>query len=279
MHPGGLADQGAGRDIKLENALLDRNRRLLKITDFGYAKTAQDSLPKSEVGTPNYAAPEVISGSQMPYDGEPPATRLCSSRRVRAQPAGREHGREPGARPVWVCLSSASAQACCVRVLRGDTRGQLHGYVGLCMLPAPEIPALMAAQIMDNLTRSPGHHDTLPKHMLGAPSWRSALTRRVQARRLTCGAVASCCTSCCSMCARFLLAATHASTQAIDHHGPLLNQQTWLQHVCRLRLPHHFRVGHPGPPLSQQGQVQQSPAAGSSSLRWPHEAHAACTGS
>ena len=43
------------RDIKLENALLDRNKRLLKITDFGYAKTAADSLPKSEVGTPNYA--------------------------------------------------------------------------------------------------------------------------------------------------------------------------------------------------------------------------------
>ena len=60
---------GGGRDIKLENALLDRNKRLLKITDFGYAKTAQDSLPKSEVGTPNYAAPEVISGSQKPYDG------------------------------------------------------------------------------------------------------------------------------------------------------------------------------------------------------------------
>ena len=62
--------QAVHRDIKLENALLDRNKRLLKITDFGYAKTAQDSLPKSEVGTPNYAAPEVISGSQRPYDGE-----------------------------------------------------------------------------------------------------------------------------------------------------------------------------------------------------------------
>ncbi|KAK9804446.1 hypothetical protein WJX73_002124 [Symbiochloris irregularis] len=57
------------RDIKLENALLDRNKRLLKITDFGYAKTAADSLPKSEVGTPNYAAPEVISGIRRTYDG------------------------------------------------------------------------------------------------------------------------------------------------------------------------------------------------------------------
>ena len=141
MHPGSLADQGGGRDIKLENALLDRNRRLLKITDFGYAKTAQDSLPKSEVGTPNYAAPEVISGSQMPYDGEPPATRLCSSRRVRAQPAGREHGREPGARPVWVCLSSASAQACCVRVLRGD-KGSAAWSCRTVHAPSPGNPSL-----------------------------------------------------------------------------------------------------------------------------------------
>lgn len=54
------ADTGHGcRDIKLENALLDRNKRLLKITDFGYAKTAADSLPKSEVGTPNYAGENV----------------------------------------------------------------------------------------------------------------------------------------------------------------------------------------------------------------------------
>ena len=43
------------RDIKPENVLLDKDRRLLKLTDFGYAKSNQDSLPKSKVGTPNYA--------------------------------------------------------------------------------------------------------------------------------------------------------------------------------------------------------------------------------
>ena len=43
------------RDIKLENALLDGDARLLKLTDFGYAKTEVDSLPISQVGTPNYA--------------------------------------------------------------------------------------------------------------------------------------------------------------------------------------------------------------------------------
>ena len=53
------------RDIKLENALLDRNKRLLKITDFGYAKTAADSLPKSEVGTPNYAGKIMHAGIQL----------------------------------------------------------------------------------------------------------------------------------------------------------------------------------------------------------------------
>ncbi|KAK9807925.1 hypothetical protein WJX73_002872 [Symbiochloris irregularis] len=57
------------RDIKLENALLDGDARLLKLTDFGYAKTDVDSLPISQVGTPNYAAPEVISSAQRQYDG------------------------------------------------------------------------------------------------------------------------------------------------------------------------------------------------------------------
>ena len=43
------------RDIKLENTLLDESKKLIKITDFGYAKSSEDSLPISNVGTPNYA--------------------------------------------------------------------------------------------------------------------------------------------------------------------------------------------------------------------------------
>ena len=43
------------RDIKLENTLLDGSKRLVKITDFGYAKSNIDSMPISNVGTPNYA--------------------------------------------------------------------------------------------------------------------------------------------------------------------------------------------------------------------------------
>ena len=44
------------RDVKLENTLLDGNRRpLVKICDFGYSKhTEKDSVPKSRVGTPGY---------------------------------------------------------------------------------------------------------------------------------------------------------------------------------------------------------------------------------
>ena len=43
------------RDIKLENALLDKSKSLVKLTDFGFAKGPEDSVPKSNVGTPNYA--------------------------------------------------------------------------------------------------------------------------------------------------------------------------------------------------------------------------------
>ena len=45
----------ANRDIKLENTLLDASPKpLVKITDFGYCKASNDSLPKSKVGTPGY---------------------------------------------------------------------------------------------------------------------------------------------------------------------------------------------------------------------------------
>lgn len=58
-----------GRDVKLENALLDSTHTLLKITDFGYAKTSADSNCLSLVGTPGYAAPEVVSAVRQQYDG------------------------------------------------------------------------------------------------------------------------------------------------------------------------------------------------------------------
>ncbi len=49
------------RDIKLENTLLDASPKpLVKITDFGYCKASNDSLPKSKVGTPGYTG-DVVS--------------------------------------------------------------------------------------------------------------------------------------------------------------------------------------------------------------------------
>ena len=35
--------------------MLDGQRNLLRLTDFGYARTESDSRPISKVGTPNYA--------------------------------------------------------------------------------------------------------------------------------------------------------------------------------------------------------------------------------
>ena len=45
----------AHRDIKLENLLLDASKKLLKLTDWGFAKRDLDSLCRSHVGTPDYA--------------------------------------------------------------------------------------------------------------------------------------------------------------------------------------------------------------------------------
>ncbi|KAJ9510622.1 hypothetical protein QJQ45_027499 [Haematococcus lacustris] len=57
------------RDLKLENILLDgRHAPQVKICDFGYSKSDQDSNPKSTVGTPAYIAPEVLR--HVEYDGQ-----------------------------------------------------------------------------------------------------------------------------------------------------------------------------------------------------------------
>lgn len=60
------------RDIKLENTLLDGNRRpLVKICDFGYSKhTEKDSVPKSRVGTPGYTGLSLLY-AQIPTLAEP----------------------------------------------------------------------------------------------------------------------------------------------------------------------------------------------------------------
>ena len=64
------------RDIKLENTLLNGDRRaLLKICDFGYSKNEKDSLPKSKVGTPGYTGkPADVLAHQS----------LCNESRARA---------------------------------------------------------------------------------------------------------------------------------------------------------------------------------------------------
>eukprot|EP01127_Copromyxa_protea_P023993 TRINITY_DN925_c0_g1_i1.p1 TRINITY_DN925_c0_g1~~TRINITY_DN925_c0_g1_i1.p1 ORF type:complete len:504 (-),score=73.28 TRINITY_DN925_c0_g1_i1:388-1824(-) len=56
------------RDLKPENLLLEKNTRNLKIADFGLSNIIRDGeLFQTACGSPNYAAPEVLSGDQ--YSG------------------------------------------------------------------------------------------------------------------------------------------------------------------------------------------------------------------
>lgn len=58
----------AHRDLKPENLLLDENMNI-KIIDFGLSNHMRDSLSlKTPCGSPNYAAPEIISGKS--YGGQ-----------------------------------------------------------------------------------------------------------------------------------------------------------------------------------------------------------------
>ena len=55
------------RDLKPENLLLDKDHNI-KLIDFGLANSTKDSVALATAcGSPNYAAPEVISGQS--YSG------------------------------------------------------------------------------------------------------------------------------------------------------------------------------------------------------------------
>ena len=61
-HPHTLSHKVAHRDLKPENLLLDSENRV-KIADFGLSNLMKDGeFLRTSCGSPNYAAPEVVSG-------------------------------------------------------------------------------------------------------------------------------------------------------------------------------------------------------------------------
>lgn len=55
--------QIAHRDLKPENILLDETKKFVKVADFGLSNRMRDGrFLMTSCGSPNYAAPEVVSG-------------------------------------------------------------------------------------------------------------------------------------------------------------------------------------------------------------------------
>ncbi|OBZ83199.1 Serine/threonine-protein kinase BRSK1 [Choanephora cucurbitarum] len=64
------------RDLKLENILIDKTNKMIKIADFGMAiMQSPTKLLKTSCGSPHYACPEVVRG--IPYYG--PAADIWSA--------------------------------------------------------------------------------------------------------------------------------------------------------------------------------------------------------
>jgi MAP/microtubule affinity-regulating kinase len=59
----------AHRDIKLENIVIDAEKRI-KLVDFGFCVATRDAAPLTTYcGTPSYMAPEIVA--KKPYQGWP----------------------------------------------------------------------------------------------------------------------------------------------------------------------------------------------------------------
>jgi serine/threonine protein kinase len=56
------------RDVKLENFLVDVDRRKVFLSDFGFAIKHQGHKVTGKCGSPTYVAPEVVMGA--PYDNK-----------------------------------------------------------------------------------------------------------------------------------------------------------------------------------------------------------------
>jgi calcium/calmodulin-dependent protein kinase I len=51
------------RDLKPENILLTGEQRIVKITDFGFARYFDEDLMRTSCGTPCFMAPEILRRS------------------------------------------------------------------------------------------------------------------------------------------------------------------------------------------------------------------------
>ena len=104
----------ANRDIKLENMLLggDKKKPIIKLTDFGFSKSVQDSIPTTICGTLGYmgGSKELLPVCSVCYSSRWPAMAAsdciatgCAEEKLPILHSGRyQLGASHLLRPLWL---------------------------------------------------------------------------------------------------------------------------------------------------------------------------------
>jgi len=148
------------RDIKPHNVLLERDSGRALVTDFGIARTAENSSLTASgmvVGTPTYMSPEQVVGDKVDHRADLYALGIVGYEMLA--------GRPPfgGSTPTEVLMKRVAAPAELVERARPDAPPALSAVINRCLQQDPEQRFQTAGEIvraLGGITPVSGGHST-----------------------------------------------------------------------------------------------------------------------